>query len=168
MANTPNMRLKRWSGLGGPSLINLVEQISSEVVPFFLENGFEHVSQYMQNPRIALSAREMRLERLEGGEIAGIAICFDKYHRPAFQVQVERRLLAGAQEWVRAANIVKRPHQYVCFWGAPWWLPARFWSPAQSRQVAKRLRALSPDMLAFLNGGRRSRHLRITAGPKSG
>lgn len=163
MANTLNDRVKKWSRLGGPPLTNFVEQIISEVLPFFFENGFERVSRYMGDENDVISAREIRLERVVEGEIKGISISFDKYHRPSLQMRVERRLATGSQDWVRAANVVKRPTQYICFWGAPWYLPARLWSPVKSRQVAERVRGLSHDILAFLDDGQPSRHLRSTA-----
>ena len=163
MAKDLAARSRKWAALGGPSLTYLVEQVTGEIVPFFLANGFRRVSRYMDDPGDAISARQIRLERRRDGEIEGVSITFDKYHRPAFQIQVERRVATGTQDWVRAANVVKRPGQYLCFWGAPWWLPARLWPRAASRHVAARVRVLSPATLAFLDDGRANRHLRSTA-----
>jgi hypothetical protein len=162
MAQSPEARFATWCRLGGAPLISLAEQISGTFVPIFIENGFTRVSTYMGDPSDRISAREIRLERLSGTEIEGVTISFDKYRRPSFQVSVDRRQIAGGAGWVRAANIVKRPQQYICFWGSPWWLPARLWSPARSWRVAERLCAIAPDMLAFLEDGRRSRYLRVT------
>jgi hypothetical protein len=162
MAKTPEARFATWCRLGGPSLISLAEQISSAFIPIFAEHGFARVSIYMRDPGDTILAREIRLERLSEGEVEGITISFDKYHRPAFQVSVDRRRTVKAKDWVRAANVVQRPQQYICFWGSPWWLPARLWSRPRSRKVAERLCAIAPDMLAFLDGGQLSRHLRVT------
>jgi hypothetical protein len=163
MAKTSEARFAKWCRLGGPQLVNLADQVSSVFVPIFLENGFARVSIYMRDPADTVSVREIRLERACGEEIEGVTINFDKYRRPCFQVSVDRRRANGAKEWVRAANIVKRPKQYICFWGSPWWLPRPLWSPARSQSVVGRLTAIAPDMLTFLDDGQRSRYLRVTA-----
>lgn len=162
MARTTEARFAAWCRLGGTPLICLAEELSTVVVPIFLENGFARVSVYMRDPSDRISAREIRLERLSKEHIEGLTISFDKYHRPSFQVSADRRWAVGAKDWVRAANIVKRPRQYICFWGSPWWLPLRLWSTARSRKVAERLRLISPEILAFLNDGHLSRHIRVT------
>lgn len=164
MAQSPEARFATWSRLGGHSLLSLADQISSAFIPIFAEHGFARVSIYMRDPTDTILAREIRLERLSGQEIEGVTISFDKYHRPAFQVSVDRRRAGKTKDWVRAANVVKRPQQYICFWGAPWWLPARLWWPARSRKLAERLCAIAPDMLNFLDTGQPSRNLRVTAG----
>jgi hypothetical protein len=163
MPKTPEARFATWCRLGGPQLIDLADQVSSVLVPIFVENGFSRVATYMRDPADMVSAREIRLERSREEEIEGVTINFDKFRRPRFQVSVDRRHAAEAHDWVRAANIVKRPRQDICFWGSPWWLPTRLWSPACSRRIVKRLRATAPDMLAFLDDGQRSRYLRVTA-----
>lgn len=163
MAKTPEARFATWCRLGGPSLISLAEQVSSAFIPIFTEQGFARVSIYMCDPSDTILAREIRLERLREEEIEGVTISFDKYHRPSFQVRVERLRTIGTMDWVRAANVVRRPQQHICFWGSPWWLASRLWTPARSQRAVERLCVIAPDMLAFLEDGQLSRHLRVTA-----
>lgn len=165
MALTTDKRFTTWCHLGGTPLIDFATAIQKEVVAPLLESGFQRVARYMEDPTDPVPARQIRLERRREGEIDGITFNFDKHRRPACQIHIERRVKGKGGEWLRAANVVKRPTQYICFWGAPWWLPVRLWTPLRSRKTAQRLRDLTPDMLTFLDEGRSSRHLRLTTVP---
>lgn len=163
LALTTDKRFTTWCHLGGTPLIDFATAIQKEVVAPLLESGFQRVARFMEDPTDPVPARQIRLERRREGEIDGVTFNFDKHRRPSCQIHIERRVIGARGAWLRAGNVVKRPTHYICFWGAPWWLPARFWTPSSSRKVARSLRALVPVMLAFLDDGQPSRCLRLTA-----
>lgn len=165
LTSTIDKRFATWCQLGGAPLINFAAAIQDEVAAPLLGRGFRRVARYMEDPTDRVLARQIRLEHSRGNEIDGITFNFDKHRRPSCQIHVERRIKGERAGWIRAANVVRRPTQYICFWGAPWWLPARLWMPSRSRKIGQRLRDLTPDMLAFLDEGRPSRHLRLTTDP---
>ncbi|WP_132911435.1 hypothetical protein [Sphingomonas sp. BK235] len=163
MGTSIDKHFAAWCRLGGARLVEFTMAIQDVVVAPLLERGFRRVTRYMEDPSDVVPVRQIRLERSRGEKIDGITFNFDKYRHPSCQIHIEQRIKGDASRWLRAANVVKRPAQYICFWGAPWWLPKRLWMPSHSRKTAQRLHELVPVMLVFLEDGQLSRNLRLTA-----
>ena len=102
---------------------------------------------------------EIELERWADVCVDAVTFNFDKYAAPRFQVQLSRRSSEPPHAWVRSANLVRRPSQYLHFWGKPWWLPATLWSEQASRRVVARVESLLAGALAFVDQGERGRHI---------
>jgi|GEM_PF-4743855 len=138
------------------ALANLVEE---QLVPAYLAAGFHRAAIYMNDPMEVVSGREVHLERQENGVIQFVTLNFDKYRRPAFQMHIGCRGTNSNRTWIRSANVVKRRGQLLHSWGKPIWLPVQWWTEGMSSRVINRLVAMTPEVLAFLEGGQPSRRL---------
>ena len=152
-------RFSNWCKLSGRPTMVLAHLVEVQLVPAYLTAGFRRTSIYMNDPTDMVSGREIHLEREKHGEIEFVTFNFDKYRRPAFQFHIGCRKAAPNQAWVRSAKVVARSTQLFHFWGKPWWLPSRWWSERMSLRVIDRLVAKTPEVLAFLEEGRRSSSL---------
>ncbi|PSJ42869.1 hypothetical protein [Allosphingosinicella deserti] len=171
MSKERHKRHATWRALGGQPLITLATHVEKELVRELLAVGFEHADVYMRDPADPVSGREIHLERAARGDIQSITFAFDKYRRPAFQIHIQQRNAGAPGDFVRAANLVRRPHQHLYFWGKPWWLPARFWSDRMSRRTVAYLVGKLDQALAFLDDGHRGPNISrstdsITAKPE--
>lgn len=156
--NTPHKRrFTRWCRLGGEPLITLALLVEERVVSAMTQDGFARAERWWTDPERPVGAGEIVLIREVGEDIEEIIVNFDKYHRPAFQLHLDRRKSAAPYEWVRAANLVARPTQYLYFWGKPWWLPRRFWSKSMSERTVTCIVDRLAEAKAFLDYGRRGR-----------
>lgn len=133
--------------------------VVSELVPLLEAHGFCRVAHSLRQPDQPVSGRELELERWGAESVDTVTFNFDKYGAPRFQVQLSRRSADPPHAWVRSANLVRRPSQYLHFWGKPWWLPEGLWSERASRRVVGRMEHVLPDALAFLDHGERGLHI---------
>lgn len=138
------------------SMGRLVEE---RLLPPYLAAGFERVSVHMRDPADAVSARQICLERFYDTGIDAVIFNFDKYRRPAFQVHLHRREIRPPHPWVRSANLVRKPSQYLYFWGKPWWLPTRYWTERMSANTIECVREMTEAALAFLERGERCHNI---------
>ena len=152
-------RFEKWQRLAPPSTRLLSSLVASQLVPLVEAHGFERVSCSLRQPDQRVSGREIELERWAGGCADTVTFNFDKYGAPRFQVHLSRRSSEPPHEWIRSANLVRHPGQYLHFWGKPWWVPSVLWSGRASRQVVSRVECALPGALVFLASGDRSRHI---------
>lgn len=148
-------RFTNWCALGGVSLIAMGRLVEEQLLPSYLAAGFERVAVHMRNPKDIVGGRQICLERCRNDEIDAVIFNFDKYRRPTFQVHLHRRKMASPYPWVRAANLVRRPSQYLHFWGKPWWCPTRLWTQHMSASTVECLGTMTDKALAFLERGER-------------
>ena len=154
-----NSRFTSWCNLGGPTLTSMGRLVEERLLPFYLAAGFERVFVHLRDPADAVNGREICLERSCGNEIDVVLFNFDKQRRPAFQVHLHRREIGSPHTWVRAANLVRRPSQYLHFWGKPWWLPTRYWTEHMSASTVKCVGEITDGALAFLERDERCRNI---------
>ena len=152
-------RLEKWQRLAPPGTRLLSTLVASQLVPFLEARRFCRVSHSLRQPDQPVSGREIELERWAGEFVDTVTFNFDKYAAPRFQVQLSRRSSEPPYAWVRSANLVGRPSQYLHFWGKPWWLPGVLWSERASRRVVANVEAALPSALAFVDHGERGRHI---------
>ncbi len=133
--------------------------VVSELVPLLEAHGFCHVAHSLRQPDQLVSGRELELERWGAESVDTVTFNFDKYGAPRFQVHLSRRLSDPPHAWVRSANLVRRPSQYLCFWGKPWCIPEGLWPEGASRRVVGRIKHALPDALALLDHGERGTHI---------
>jgi len=152
-------RFEKWQRLAPRDTRLLTTLVASQVVPRLEAQGFNRVSHSLRQPDQSVSGREIELERWAGDSVDTVTFNFDKYAAPRFQVQLSRRSSEPPHAWVRSANLVRHPSQYLHFWGKPWWLPAALWSERASRRVIACVESALPDALAFVDHGERGRHI---------
>jgi len=152
-------RFEKWQRLAPPSTRLLSTLVASQLVPLLEAQGFRRVSHSLRQPDQTVSSREIELERWAGDSVDTVTFNFDKYAAPRFQVQLSRRSSEPPHAWVRSANLVRRPGQYLHFWGKPWWLPTALWSERASRRVVAYVESVLAGALAFMDHGERGRHL---------
>jgi hypothetical protein len=152
-------RFEKWQRLAPPSTRVLSALVVSQLVPLLEARGFQRVAHSLRLLDQPVSGREIELERWGGECVDVVTFNFDKYGAPRFQVQVSRRSSEPPHTWVRSANLVRRPSQYLHFWGKPWWLPTTLWSERASRRVVARVESALPSALAFVDHGERGSHI---------
>jgi hypothetical protein len=139
-------RFEKWQRLA-PSSARLVGTlVASQLVPRLEAQGFQRSHSLRQVDQI-VSGRTIELERWGGDCVDTVTFNFDKCGDPRFQVQLARRSSKPPHAWVRSANLVRRPGQYLHFWGKPWWCPGSLWSEGASRRVVARVESLLPTAL---------------------
>ncbi len=152
-------RFDKWQRLAPVSTRLLGTLVASRLIPVLEAHGFQRVGHSLKQPERITSGKELELERWDGEFVDSITFNFDKYGAPRFQVHVSRRSSKPPHDWVRSANVVRRPGQYLHFWGKPWWLPASLWSEEASCRVVASMESMLPSALAFLERGERDGHI---------
>jgi hypothetical protein len=152
-------RFTNWCKLGGDPLMVMGRVVEEQILPSYFSAGFERVSMRLRDSKNAVSGREICLERFSDKEIDSVIFNFDKYRRPTFQIRLIRREIAPPHTFVRSANLVRKPSQYLHFWGKPWWLPTRYWTERMSANTVERVREMTEGALAFLERGERCRNI---------
>ncbi|MDO7834713.1 hypothetical protein Q4610_06605 [Sphingobium sp. HBC34] len=152
-------RFTKWCRLGGTPLTRMGRLVEEQLLPPYLALGFQRVSVHLRDPKDVVSARQICLERFYGDEIDTVIFNFDKYRRPTFQVHLSRREIVSPHAWVRAANLVRKPSQYLHFWGKPWWLPTRYWTEQMSANTIECVLEMTARALAFLERSERCRNI---------
>lgn len=150
---------EKWQRLAPPGTRVLSALVVSQLLPLLEARGFQRVTHRLRQPDQPVSGREIELERWAGDCVDSVCFNFDKYRAPRFQVQLSHRSSEPPHAWVRSANLVRRPSQYLHFWGKPWWLPTTLWSEQASRRVAARVASALPNALAFLDHDERGTHI---------
>jgi hypothetical protein len=149
-------RFARWCRLGGPRLQLLADQVETTLLPFWLSAGFLRCDTYPGESE-PVSAQEIVLARLSDDQISCVTFIFDKYHRPAFQVNLLRGKIAPPHQIMIVGNLVARPSRHLQFWGKPWWWPTSLWPALMTRKQVARVAARQADALVFMETGVRSR-----------
>lgn len=158
------LRHTNWRKLGGKTVIELAGLVDERLTPPFLDAGFLWVDVHGWDKSFPVSGRQIQLERRSGNSVQGVTISFDKYYRPAFQVHLMLWAADPPHERVRIADVVRRPRQFYCFWGKPWWVPARLWSARAMEKVVKQVAGHIGQSIAFLEQGERGPNISRSIG----
>lgn len=155
----PSKRFANWCKLAPLPTKTLAHRVENVLVPAYVAAGFHRTAIFLNNPADPVSGREINLERAMGDDVAYVTFSFDKYRMPRFQIRVGRVRPKQDPTWVWSANVVKKRSQYFYFWGKPWWLPVGWWSNGMTSRLIERVLAKTPEVLVFLEEGRRSSSL---------
>lgn len=156
MSSNPSTRFRKWLRLATPATRLLGTTVERELVSWKEGQGFERVACSLRNPRQDVSSREIELERWAEAWVDTVTFNFDKYGAPRFQVHLTRRSIEAPHPVAWSGNLVRRPTQYLHFWGKPWWMPGSLWTGTLSDKMVAAVRARLENGLVFLESGARS------------
>ena len=156
MKSNHKARLEKWQRLCPAPTKLLISQVQDRLVPTPEQNGFSLVDVSLRQTDQPVAGRMIELERWADNWVDSFTFNFDKYRTPRLQVHASRHSIKPPQEFLRSANLVARPSQYLHFWGKPWWLPSMLWSPAASSRTVGKIARHQAELLRFLETGERS------------
>jgi hypothetical protein len=157
MKSNHKARFEKWQRLCPAPTKILISLVRDRLVPALEQAGFCLVDISLRQTDRPVAGRMIELERWTDHWVDSFTFNFDKYRTPRFQVQASRRLVTPPHEFLRSANLVARPSQYLHFWGKPWWLPSIVWSQAASIRTVDKVALHQTELLGFLETGERSR-----------
>ena len=138
---------------------NLAEQIEAVLAESLKAVGFRVVPYTLNDPKKLVERSDIVLEKECEFGVCNVHLSFDKYDRPAFQINLIKR--DNSEEWqiLDSSNLVANNKQFVYFWGKPWWVPAFFWSKKSSRNLVEKISRLIFQIEAFFESGERGKNI---------
>jgi hypothetical protein len=158
-------RFESWQRLCPEQTRILGSLVYSRLLPILERQGFVRVDVSLRDKDWPVSGREFKLERWGAIYVDSIEFNFDKYRAPRFQVHASRRVAEPPHPFVRQANLVARPSQYLHFWGKPWWLPIGIWSERASLRTVAGVDWFLVQLTHFLATGERGHNISRAVGP---
>ena len=157
MKSNHKARFEKWQRLCPAPTKFLISLVRARLVPALEQAGFSLVDISLRQTDQPVAGRMIELERWTENWVESFTFNFDKYRTPRFQVHASRHSVTPPHEFLRSANLVARPSQYLHFWGKPWWLPSVLWSQAASLRTVDKIVHHHAELLRFLETGERSR-----------
>lgn len=148
-------RFQNWQNLAPESTCFLSSEVASRLFPSLAQAGFERVDITLKDTAWPVSGRELEFERWRHSYVDSISYNFDKNGSPRFQVQASRRSAERPNAFIRSGNLVRRPSQYLHFWGKRWWLPLQLWSQRASVRTVAQVSQRVGQLVTFLELGDR-------------
>ncbi len=154
-----SVKFKRWQHKVCAQTGLLSGLVELRVVEFFQRLGFERVDVALNNSEWPVAMDSIELERATASHTDSIYLSFAKHGVPRFQLGCSRREKIAPYNFIRSACLVRKPNQYYCWWGKPWWFPLWLWQHEHSKQLIDKIMPTLPQILDFLDTGQRGKNI---------